>query len=446
MDSLPIGDYALLSDCRSAALVSREGSVDWLVLPRFDGPSVFCRLLDPAGGRFAYRLVGRVPGHPPVHWTRTMVLETTFTTAGGTAVLTDALALGPDERGHELGTGLARHPAAPAGLHRLEIEVEVSYTPPARVRAHPPDPPSRSPAGSPPAAGRTGCSCPPRPASAPRVRPRPPASGWPRGRKPCSRSATGTCPGCRWPRGRRRTSSRRLEDTVARWRAWSGLHQSYDGPWREQVRHSGRVLQALTLRPDRRDHRRADHLAARDGGGERNWDYRFTWVRDASLTMEALWVAACPDRGQRVLRLPGRCAPPHSLGRGSALQIMFGIGGERDLSERALPHLAGWRGSRRSGSAMAPGPSGSSTSTASCSSAASTADRRSASLTRRPGVPDRRRRHRRQSPAGARSGALGDPWRTSALRVLEAHVLGGIGSGDRHGRAPSTPNTGSPAW
>ena len=55
MDGLPIGDYALLSDCRSAALVSRAGSVDWLCFPRFDAPAVFCRLLHPAGGRFAIR-------------------------------------------------------------------------------------------------------------------------------------------------------------------------------------------------------------------------------------------------------------------------------------------------------------------------------------------------------------------------------------------------------
>ena len=58
MDSLPIGDYALLSDCRSAALVSRAGSVDWLCFPRFDAPAVFARILDPGGGHFAIRPVG----------------------------------------------------------------------------------------------------------------------------------------------------------------------------------------------------------------------------------------------------------------------------------------------------------------------------------------------------------------------------------------------------
>ena len=107
MDSLPIGDYALLSDCHSAGLVNRAGSVDWLCLPRFDAPSVFCRLLDPAGGHFAIRPAGefRVSRR---YLDQTMVLETTFTTAGGTSVLTDALATGCDERGHRLGGGAPR--------------------------------------------------------------------------------------------------------------------------------------------------------------------------------------------------------------------------------------------------------------------------------------------------------------------------------------------------
>jgi GH15 family glucan-1,4-alpha-glucosidase len=80
-------------------------------------------------------------------------------------------------------------------------------------------------------------------------------------------------------------------------------------------------------------------------GGERNWDYRYTWVRDASLTMEALWVAACPDEANKFFAFLANAAASGPQ-RGADLQIMFGVGGERDLSERELPQLAGWRGSR----------------------------------------------------------------------------------------------------
>jgi Glycosyl hydrolases family 15 len=78
--------------------------------------------------------------------------------------------------------------------------------------------------------------------------------------------------------------------------------------------------------------------------GTRNWDYRFSWVRDACLTMDALWVAACPDEAAKFFAFLSTAAAT-SLYRGADLQIMFGVGGERDLSERVLPHLAGWRGS-----------------------------------------------------------------------------------------------------
>ena len=138
MDSLPIGDYALLSDCHSAALVSRDGSVDWLCLPRFDAPSVFCRVLDPAGGHFAIRPAGefRVSRR---YVDQTMALETTFTTAGGTAVLTDALATGRDERGHHLGADSPGIAAPLAGLHRGRDRGGAQLRAPARVRARPPD-------------------------------------------------------------------------------------------------------------------------------------------------------------------------------------------------------------------------------------------------------------------------------------------------------------------
>src|SRR3984885_7759211 len=128
MDSLPIGEYALLSDCRSAALVSRDGSVDWLCFPRFDGPSVFCRLLDAAGGHFSIRPAGEFQVSRR-YMDQTLVLETTFTTERGTAVLTDALAVGRNERGHHLGAHSPGVLLRSLVCTRGEIQAEVSYAP-----------------------------------------------------------------------------------------------------------------------------------------------------------------------------------------------------------------------------------------------------------------------------------------------------------------------------
>jgi alpha,alpha-trehalase len=136
----------------------------------------------------------------------------------------------------------------------------------------------------------------------------------------------------------------RLEDTAAAWRSWSDLHQAYEGPWRHLVHHSGRVLEALSFQPSGAIVAAATTSLPETPGGERNWDYRYSWVRDACLTMEALWVAACPDEASNFFAFLTTAAP--SLGKDKALQIMFGVGGEHDLSERTLPHLSGWRDSR----------------------------------------------------------------------------------------------------
>jgi GH15 family glucan-1,4-alpha-glucosidase len=93
--------------------------------------------------------------------------------------------------------------------------------------------------------------------------------------------------------------ARRLDDTIEGWRSWSALHQAYEGPWRDLVHHSGRVLQALTFEPTGAIVAAPTTSLPEAVGGERNWDYRYTWVRDASLTMEALWVAACPDEANK---------------------------------------------------------------------------------------------------------------------------------------------------
>ena len=128
MTHLPIADYALLSDCRSAALVSRAGSVDWLCFPRFDGPSVFGRILDEAAGHWTIHPSGAADVSRR-YVEDTMVLETTFRTPTGTVVLTDALAVGRNERGHELGAGapgvLLRRLSCTGG----EVELAMSYAP-----------------------------------------------------------------------------------------------------------------------------------------------------------------------------------------------------------------------------------------------------------------------------------------------------------------------------
>ena len=343
MSSLPIGDYALLSDCRSAALVSRGGSVDWLCFPRFDAPSVFARLLDAEAGYFSVRPAG------PFEVTRgyvdqTMAVATTFRTATGVAVLTDALAVGRNDRGHELGAGspgvLLRRVVCTEGT----VELAVEYAPRLEYgRIHP-----ILTAVDGGLAARGGADVlvlstpvPLAVEGATATARLSLAAGQSAGFALAHASSWEAQPAAWTPD----EIAGRLEDTAEGWRSWSRLHQAYEGPWRDLVHHSGRVLQALTFEPTGAIVAAPTTSLPETVGGERNWDYRYTWVRDACLTMEALWVAACPDEANKFFAfLAGAAAS--QLHRGTDLQIMFGIGGEHDLTERELPHLSGWRQSR----------------------------------------------------------------------------------------------------
>ncbi len=340
MSSTPIADHALLSDCHSAALVSRDGSVEWLCWPRFDSPSVFARLLDDEAGHWSIRPAG------DFHATRryldqTMVLETTFTTADGSVTVVDAMALGVGNRGHELGRGspslLLRHVRGVTG----RVELAMEYVPRTEYGLISPllsqidggiegrggadlmvlSAPAGLELGPGTAAGRFSLAAGEQAAFGLHY-------GQPSGPAPHVWS--------------QQELIMRLEDTVAGWRSWSDIHQSYTGPWRELVHGSGRVLQALTFYPTGAIVAAPTTSLPETPGGSRNWDYRYSWVRDASLTMDALWVAACPDEAAKFFGYLSTAAAT-SLGRGADLQIMFGVGGERDLSERVLPHLDGWR-------------------------------------------------------------------------------------------------------
>jgi alpha,alpha-trehalase len=342
MSSLPIGEYALLSDCRSAALVSLAGSVDWLCFPRFDAPAVFARILDADGGHFSIRPAGEFQASRS-YADQTMALETTFTTATGTAVLADAMAVGRNDRGHDLGAGspgvLLRRVACADG----EVEIDVAYAPrPEYGLIHPIL--ETVPGGL---AARGGAD---------RLLLSGPGDFRVDGATATARLRlrAGQTAGFALHHGSMSQPpltgcdadeiDARLADTLEGWRSWSAIHQTYEGPWRDLVHHSGRVLQALTFAPTGAIVAAPTTSLPETIGGERNWDYRFTWVRDSCLTMEALWVAACPDEASKFFAFLADAAASQ-LQSGADLQIMFGIGGERDLSERELPHLAGWRAS-----------------------------------------------------------------------------------------------------
>ena len=342
MSNTPIADHALLSDRHSCALVDTDGSVEWLCFPRFDGPSVFGRLLDDDAGHWQIRPAGDYRASRR-YVEGTLALETTFETPSGTLVLTDALDVGDDPDPHRLGHAAPHLLVRRVACTRGEVEVAVDYRP--RPEYGLVTPALRTADGGVLARGGVDRLA--------LTTPRPiqldggTASGTfvlRAGEQEClalHRTTFGEPDARVWAQDE---LARRMDVTIEAWRAWSKLHQSYDGPWRDLVHHSGRVLYGLSYEPSGAIVAAATTSLPEGVGGERNWDYRFSWVRDASFTMEALWVAACPDEAVDFFDFMATSAA--TLKPDQGLQIMFGIGGEHDLSERTLPHLRGWRDSR----------------------------------------------------------------------------------------------------
>lgn len=333
------GDYALLSDSQSAAMVDRGGSVEWWSVPRFDSPSVFSRLLDPNAGHCTI-----CPDVPFTATRRylpdTLVLETTFDTDAGRVRLLDALALQPGARSHDIGMesphallrvvegvdghvpmrlvlaprfeyGLTvphfrrtdRGLVALAGADELHLRSDV----PVEIGQGEAHASFEVDAGD-----RQGFVLQHRPSFGPMPEPLPEAGAL-------------------------------LDDTVAGWTSWAADHDSYRGNDRELVRRSSMILQGLTYQPSGGVIAAATTSLPEVIGGSANWDYRFVWLRDLSLTMRALWVSACPSEISRHLELIWRALGDEDE---AAVQIMVGINGERDLSEHELGHLAGFLDSR----------------------------------------------------------------------------------------------------
>jgi GH15 family glucan-1,4-alpha-glucosidase len=343
MTRTPIGDLALLSDRHSAALVDRDGAVQWLAFPRFDSPSVVGGLLGAGAGTWRIGPTAAEVEAKRGYLEDTLVLRTTFRTPTGVAVLTEALATGEDDDPHHLGRS-ARHVL----LRRIEClegqaEIEVRFAPRPeyglvvpRLEAVPGGLVARG--GS----DRLALTSPVDLAVA--VGEARTVLTLARGEGMAFALHHGRLGGAEPRTWSQDELASLLAGTIASWRAWSSLHQAYQGPWRDLVHTSGRVLQALSFQPTGAIVAAATTSLPEGVGGERNWDYRYSWVRDSCFTMQALWVAACPDEAVDFFSFMTQAAATVDGARG--LQIMFGVGGENDLTERVLPHLEGWRGSR----------------------------------------------------------------------------------------------------
>jgi len=338
----PIADYGFVSDCTSAGLVDRNGSVDWWCVPRFDSPSVFGRLLDPDAGHWTLNPAGEYESRRE-YVEDTLVLRTVFCTATGEVALLDALAFEPGARGHDIG--LRSPHVFLRQVVGLSGEVEMASELAPRMEYGRTEPILR--------AGPQGVE----------------ARGGPV-RLTCTGPLTWVCRG-----GTARATFRvsagaalqlrlaylpsfgsppaaapveggtlpSVEDTTQAWRSWAGQHSSYDGAFPDEVRRSSIVLQGLTYAPSGAVVAAATTSLPETMGGELNFDYRYAWLRDLSLTIRSLWIAACPDE-------PGRFFEWFATAAGrygdELVQIMYGVEGERDLSEHELEHLSGYRGSR----------------------------------------------------------------------------------------------------
>ncbi|MGZ8688093.1 MAG: glycoside hydrolase family 15 protein [Gaiellaceae bacterium] len=340
--SRPIASYGLLSDCNTAALAGTDGSIDWLCLPRFDGPAVFARILDPDAGHWSIRPAGAFTTERR-YLPSSLVLETTFTTESGTVRLLDALVFAEGQRGHDLGVDAPREllRSVQGVSGSVDVVMELAPRPEyglVRPLFRQTDDGGRTFGGPNQITVRAGAPT--------------------RIDESTMHAAFTVAEGdevgfsLRWSpvesTGREPTApdvvATRIADTVEGWRSWESEHDIYEGPHRELVRLSSRVLKALTYRPTGAIVAAPTTSLPETVGGERNWDYRYSWIRDASLTLQALYIGSCSDEVEDFVSFMTSSAGG-GAGDENSLQIMYGIGGEHDLSERSLEHLRGWRDS-----------------------------------------------------------------------------------------------------
>jgi GH15 family glucan-1,4-alpha-glucosidase len=345
----PIADYAFLSDCHTGALVAPDGAIDWLCVPRFDAPSVFGTLLDREAGTFRLGPFGINHAAARAYDPGTNVLVTTWKTPTGWAEVRDALTLGP-RRGEDTVTPHTRPPADEDAEHLLvrtavclegEVEIELVCEP---VFDY-----GRIPAewelvgdGLHTADARGGDQV---------IRLQTDLAlgiegGRARARHMLREGERLYC-SLSWAEGL--ASPADAEDAAARlaattrfWRDWLGRARLPDHRFRDPVQRSALAIKALTFMPTGATVAALTTSLPETPGGERNWDYRYTWMRDSTFTLRALHWLNLDWEADEFMQFVGDLeANPDG-----ALQIMYGIDGRRDLTESTRDDLSGYAGAR----------------------------------------------------------------------------------------------------
>ena len=335
----PIEEHGLIGDLQTAALVSQEGEIDWYCCPRFDSPTVFASLLDrEKGGHFRVRPVGDDFVTRQLYMPDTAILITRFMSDDGVGEIVDFMPLPDDPQQATSRHELVRVVHVVRGSMRFEIEcaprfdygrarhdlhvddagavfetpgLRLSLSTGIRLQAHD-------------GAARGECDL---------------SAG--QARALILRSGSDATPGRIDPRAAFDT----LERTGRFWRTWVNA-SSYRGRWREQVMRSAMTLKLMTYAPT------GGLVAAPTAGlpeqigGERNWDYRYSWVRDSSFSVQSLLGLGYTDEAQAFTRWISDRVKEHEGDASGPLKIMYRVDGTSDLVEEELDHLAGYRHSR----------------------------------------------------------------------------------------------------
>jgi GH15 family glucan-1,4-alpha-glucosidase len=345
----PIADYAFLSNCHTGALVAPDGSVDWLCLPAFDAPSTFGNLLDRGAGSFRFGPYGINVPTARTYVPGTNVMSTTWHTPGGWLLVHDALTMGP-RQGRDTVTPHTRPPADDDADHMLVRTVEcLEGSVEIELVCEPAFDYGRSPAvwtmvgDDDHAADATGAGQTFRLSTDMLIGIEGSSA---RARHVLSKGDKAFC-AVSWAEGLAAPTDiadaqARIKATVQFWRNWLARARIPDHPLRHPLERSALTIKGLTYMPTGATVAALTTSLPETPGGERNWDYRYTWIRDTTFTLQALHYLNLDWEADEFMQFVADLEPNPD----GALQIMYGIDGRRDLTETTRDDLSGYEGAR----------------------------------------------------------------------------------------------------